>query len=135
MFSIGQLSKKTGVKVPTIRYYENMKLIAQPDRTAGNQRRYDQAAVDKLGFIKRARDLGFTIEAILALMRLQNHPDQPCREAADIAYAQLSDVRLRIKRLRTLETELKRITDGCRGNETLQDCYIMASLVVPNNSV
>lgn len=61
MYSIGQISRRTGIKVPTIRYYEDMGLIEPADRTEGNQRRYDAAGLEKLGFIKHARDLGFSI--------------------------------------------------------------------------
>ena len=62
MFSIGALSKQTGVKVPTIRYYEQIGLIDPTDRTEGNQRRYSDEAIQRLGFIKHARELGFSIE-------------------------------------------------------------------------
>lgn len=128
MFSIGQLSKRTGVKVPTIRYYEEMGLLAAPDRTEGNQRRYDAASLERLSFIKHARDLGFSIEAISSLIELQEHPDQSCHAANQIAVAQLCDVRAKIKRLRALEKELLRITRGCDGNGLSEDCYVLASL-------
>ena len=64
MFSIGELSRRTNVKVPTIRYYEESGLLDAPERTEGNQRRYDAKGLERLSFIKHARDLGFTIEAI-----------------------------------------------------------------------
>lgn len=128
MFSIGQLSRRTGVKVPTIRYYEEMGLLSAPERTAGNQRRYDAAGLERLSFIKHARDLGFSIEAISALIELQEHPDWSCQEANEIANAQLADVRARIKRLRALEQELARIAKGCSGDGLSGDCYVLASL-------
>ena len=128
MFSIGEMSRRTGVKVPTIRYYEGMGLLAAPERTEGNQRRYGQADLEKLGFIRHARDLGFSIEAIAALIELQNHPDRSCLEANQMAQAQLADVRGRIARLQALETELIRISDGCTGKGEAGDCYVLASL-------
>ena len=128
MFSIGELSKRTKVKVPTIRYYEEMGLLAAPERTAGNQRRYTNEGLERLSFIKHARDLGFSIEAIAALIELQGHPDRSCAEATDIASAQLSDVRAKIKRLRALEKELARISKGCDGDGLSEDCYVLASL-------
>ncbi|MGO4835845.1 MerR family transcriptional regulator, partial [Rhizobiaceae sp. 2RAB30] len=70
MFTIGDLSRKTGVKVPTIRYYEQMGLMAQAERSEGNQRRYGAAERDRLSFIKHARDLGLTIESIRELLDL-----------------------------------------------------------------
>lgn len=128
MFSIGALSKRTGVKVPTIRYYEQTGLIDAPERTEGNQRRYGQAELERLGFIRHARDLGFSIDAISALIKLQDHPDRSCKEATDIAIVQLYDVRAKIERLKKLETELVRISDGCTGDGTSEDCYVLASL-------
>jgi len=128
MFSIGTMSDRTGVKVPTIRYYEDMGLLAPADRTAGNQRRYDQAALDRLTFIRHARDLGFSIEAISELISLGQHPDQPCSGAARIASDQLADVRARLARLQRLEVELTRIVAGCSGTGTLEKCHVMAAL-------
>ena len=128
MFSIGELSRRTNVKVPTIRYYEESGLLDAPERTEGNQRRYDAAGLERLSFIKHARDLGFSIEAIAALIELQGHPDRSCAEATDIASSQLSDVRAKIKRLRALEKELVRISKGCEGDGVSEDCYVLASL-------
>ncbi|MEO1638663.1 MAG: helix-turn-helix domain-containing protein [Pseudomonadota bacterium] len=128
MFSIGELSKRTKVKVPTIRYYEEMGLLSEPERTEGNQRRYDVAGLERLSFIKHARDLGFSIEAISELIELQGHPDRSCQAATDIAVAQLSEVKAKIKRLRALEKELVRLSKGCDGGGVSEDCYVLASL-------
>tara|TARA_R110002051_G_scaffold137753_5_gene210278 strand:+ start:2090 stop:2509 length:420 start_codon:yes stop_codon:yes gene_type:complete len=128
MFSIGQLSKRTRVKVPTIRYYESIGLITAADRTEGNQRRYGQAGLAQLVFIKHARDLGFSIDAISSLMVLQSHPDRTCAEATDIARAQLSDVRDKIRKLVKLEAELDRVTTGCDGDGLAGECYVLAAL-------
>ncbi|MBR9650197.1 MerR family transcriptional regulator [Thalassovita aquimarina] len=128
MYSIGQLSKRTGVKVPTIRYYEQTGLLAAADRTEGNQRRYDAEGLERLSFIRHARTLGFSIEEISALIELQNHPDRSCREANQIANEQLAAVRNKIKQLKALERELARITKGCSGEGETQDCYVLASL-------
>ena len=128
MFSIGSLSKQTGVKVPTIRYYEKIGLISPPERTEGNQRRYRKEALQRLGFIKHARELGFSIQSITALIELHDHPDRSCAEATTIAREQLSDVRERIVSLVRLESELVRISDGCKGAGVVSDCYVLASL-------
>jgi DNA-binding transcriptional MerR regulator len=128
MFSIRELSKRTKVKVPTIRYYEEMGLLAAPERTEGNQRRYDVAGLERLSFIKHARDLGFSIEAISELIVLQGHPDRSCQAATDIAVSQLSEVRAKIKRLRALEKELVRISKGCDDEGVSENCYVLASL-------
>ena len=128
MFSIGELSRRTKVKVPTIRYYEEMGLLAEAERTSGNQRRYDKAGLERLSFIRHARDLGFSIEAISSLIELQEHPDRSCEAATEIATSQLEDVLAKIKRLRTLEKELSRISKGCNGEGVSGDCYVLASL-------
>ena len=125
MFSIGELSKRTKVKVPTIRYYEEMGLLVVPERSEGNQRRYDAAGLERLSFIKHARDLGFSLAA---LIELQCHPDRSSQAATNIAASQLSEVRAKIKRLRALEKELVRISKGCDGEGVSEDCYVLASL-------
>lgn len=128
MFSIGDLSKQTGVKVPTIRYYEGAGLIQPIGRTDGNQRRYGPTELQRLTFIKHARDLGFSLEDIAELIELHNQPDQSCTLAGEIAQQQLSDVRNKIERLMRLETELSRIVDGCQGSGSTQECYVLNSL-------
>jgi Cu(I)-responsive transcriptional regulator len=128
MFSIGALSKKTGVKVPTIRYYEQIGLIDPAVRTEGNQRRYGEQELERLGFIRHARDLGFSIEAIAALIELNHHPDKSCAEANAIARQQLTDIQAKIASLQRLETELERITDHCHGDGMISDCYVLSAL-------
>ena len=128
MFSIGTLSERTGVKVPTIRYYETMGLMPEAERTAGNQRRYTSAGLERLGFIKHARDLGFPIEAIRALIDLNDHPDKSCAAATAITASQLKDVRARIARLQRLEAELDRIAQSCTGHGSAGDCSVLTAL-------
>ncbi len=127
MLSIGDLAKRTGVKVATIRYYEQMGLISAPDRSEGNQRRYEPRDLDRLSFIRHARDLGLTIEAIRDLLALSEHPEQPCGEADRIAADHLKDVRGKIAKLRKLEHELERIVSNC-GAHTVGDCYVIRAL-------
>ncbi len=128
MYAIGDLSRRTGVKVPTIRYYESVGLLPDAGRTAGNQRRYDQTGLSRLAFIKHARQLGFSIEAIGALIDLNDHPDRSCAEATSIAKAQLQDVRTKLAALTRLERELHRIADVCDGLHTAQTCDVLAAL-------
>ena len=127
MIAIGALAKRTGVKVPTIRYYEQAKLLDEPERTSGNQRRYSERDVERLSFIRHARDLGFPIEAIRELIEMSDHPDRPCNDANRIADEQLAAVRARIARLKRLESELERIASGCSANIAAQ-CYVLNAL-------
>lgn len=127
MLSIGDLSRRAGVKVPTIRYYEQMGLIAPPDRSEGNQRRYENGDLERLTFIRHARDLGFPIEAIRELLSLSRHPEEPCMRADQIAREQLDEVREKISRLKKLETELARIVSHGESH-TVGDCYVIRAL-------
>jgi len=127
MLTIGELSRATGVKIPTIRYYEQMGLMAAAERSEGNQRRYEPRERDRLSFIKHARDLGFTIEAIRELLELSAHPERPCADADEIAVRQLQIVRDKIAKLRPLEKELERIATRCHGDQ-IRDCYVLQSL-------
>lgn len=127
MFSIGDLSRRTGVKVPTIRYYEQMGLVAAPERSEGNQRRYSRQELERLAFIRHARDLGFAVEDIRSLIELSGHPEQPCGHADKIAEEQLVSVREKIAQLKRLETELERIASCCDG-KTVGDCYVIRAL-------
>ena len=124
MHSIGDLSRRTGVKVPTIRYYEQMGLLEAPERSEGNQRRFGKPELERLAFIRHARDLGLTIDSIRQLIDLSGHPDRPCGDTDRIAKEQLGAVRERIVRLRRLEKELERIATCCTG-ETVGDSYVI----------
>lgn len=126
MFSIGQLSKRTGVKIPTIRYYEQMGLINSPERSEGNQRRYTKEGLSRLSFIRHSRDLGFSVENIRGLLELSQHPDKPCDDAHGIAVQHLKDVQDRIAKLQRLERELKRISKCDAGN--VADCAVIETL-------
>ncbi len=127
MLTIGDLSKATGVKVPTIRYYEQMGLLSHAERSEGNQRRYSNEERERLAFIRHARDLGLTIDAIRELIELSQHPERPCRDADRIAAEQLATVRRKIERLRKLEAELERITSHCHTDQ-IRACYVIRAL-------
>ena len=125
--SIGALSRETGCKVQTIRYYEQIGLMPAPDRTEGNQRRYDQSHLDRLSFIRHSRDLGFPLEAIRELLSLTDSPEKSCDAADGIAKAQLIEVERRIARLESLKAELERMVEQCRGG-SIADCRVIEVL-------
>ena len=128
MFTIGEISKKVGVKIPTIRYYEKMGLLAKPSRSEGNQRRYTQTEMERLGFIKHARDLGFSLDAIASLLDLSNSDEHDSCSAIDaLARGHLAQVRNRLSLLTELEKELMRIVSGCQRG-TVESCYVIESL-------
>jgi DNA-binding transcriptional MerR regulator len=127
MFSIGELSRRTGVKVPTIRYYEQTGLLEEPGRSEGNQRRYGREHVERLGFIRHARDLGIGVEGIRELIELSRHPEMPCAQADRIAHDHLAETRRRIARLQRLEKELERIALSCASG-TVGECRVLEAL-------
>ncbi|WP_444453648.1 MerR family transcriptional regulator [Rhodobacter capsulatus] len=127
MLTIGKLSEATGVKVPTIRYYEEIGLMPEPERSAANQRLYGTAAKRRLAFIRHARDLGFPLEAIRDLLSLSDHPDQSCAGVDALARAQLTAVQSRIARLRALEDELTRMIGSC-AQGTVSTCRVIEVL-------
>ena len=124
MLTIGKLSAAAGVKVPTIRYYEQIGLLPDAERSTGNQRIYSRAVRDRLAFIRHARDLGFPLGAIRDLLGLSDRPDQSCAEVDAIARAQLQAVEGRIARLQALKGELERMVDHCAGG-TISDCRVI----------
>lgn len=126
-FTIGDLSRATGVKATTIRFYEAEGLLLPPGRTEGGHRVYARAHLDRLGFIRHARELGFAIGDIRELLRLADAaPDAPCEGSDAIARRHLAGVRERLARLRSLETELERMTD-CH-NGCVAECRVIEVL-------
>ena len=127
MLAIGTLAKRTGTKVQTIRYYEQIGLMPPPGRTEGGQRRYGEDELDRLSFIRHARQLGFSLEAIRELLDLSDHPTRPCHEADAIARRQLRQVEQRLARLEALRTELERMVHECSGGRA-SDCRVLEVL-------
>ncbi|MEP6147463.1 MAG: helix-turn-helix domain-containing protein, partial [Nisaea sp.] len=95
-YPIGDLARRTGTKVQTIRYYESIGLLPEPARTAGNQRVYRQDQLDRLSFIKHARDFGFPLDAIRELLEMTDKPAASCAEADEIVSRHLGEVQRRI---------------------------------------
>lgn len=125
--AIGRLAKASNVKITTIRYYESIGLIEAPDRSEGGQRIYDAKAVERMRFIRHARDLGFPLEAIRELIDLSKNEDRSCAEVDEIARRHAEDVKQRIRRLKSLERELGRMIKEC-SVDRISDCRIMEVL-------
>ena len=124
---IGALARAAGTKVQTVRYYEQIGLLPAPARTEGGQRVYNTDARDRLAFIRHARELGFGLDAIRALLSLSDRPDLDCAAADRIAQTHLDAVRERIARLRGLEAELERMVEQCAHGKVAQ-CRVIESL-------
>ena len=127
MLSIGKLGWAAGVKVPTIRYYEQIGLLHPAGRSEGNQRLYARDALARLLFIRHARDLGFPLDAIRDLLALQDDPHQPCAAADAIAQAQLQAVNRRITQLTALRCELEKMVAQC-AHGSVGECRVIEVL-------
>jgi DNA-binding transcriptional MerR regulator len=125
--TIGDLSRRTGTKVQTIRYYEQIGVLPEPERSEGNQRLYSPAHSDRLAFIRHARELGFPLDSIRELLSLSDHPSQTCEAADAIARTQLGLVETRIARLQSLKRELERMVVQCQGGK-IADCRVIEVL-------
>ena len=124
---IGEAAKDTGVKAPTIRYYEQIGLLRALPRTEGNRRLYDPDDLRRLAFIRHARELGFEIDAIRTLLTLQDEPYQSCASADAIARSRLAEVERRIISLKALRAELKRMVVECASGQVAQ-CRVIEVL-------
>ena len=127
VLSIGELSRRAEVKVPTIRYYEQIGLMPETGRTEGKQRRYGRMAVARLAFIRHARELGFEVDAIRTLLSLQDNPDQSCARADEIAKARLGEVEKRIASLKALRKELRKMVEECACGR-VGECRVIETL-------
>ncbi|SMY08581.1 MerR family transcriptional regulator [Flavimaricola marinus] len=126
-FTIGEAARASGVKVTTVRFYESRGLLPAPPRSEGNRRLYAQSHVDRLRFIRHARELGFALEDVATLLSLSDEPDQSCAAVDAIARAQRAEVTRRIARLEALGVELDRMIATCAGG-TVGECRVIESL-------
>ncbi|OLF71365.1 MerR family transcriptional regulator [Maricaulis sp. W15] len=126
-FSIGTLSRKTGVKIPTIRYYESIGMLDEPGRSPGGQRRYDGAHLEQLRFIRHGRDLGFGLDDLRALQDLSRQPERSCEAADRIARQQLADVERRLAGLVAVKQALEGMIAQC-SHGVMDDCRVIQTL-------
>ncbi|MBN8956966.1 MAG: helix-turn-helix domain-containing protein [Rhizobiales bacterium] len=124
---IGEAATRSGVKVPTIRYYELIGLLSAPPRSDANRRLYDDDDVRRLAFIRHARELGFEVDAIRTLLALQDEPGQSCAAADAVARNRLIDVEQRIASLTALKAELERMIVGC-AHGRVAECRVIEIL-------
>jgi MerR family mercuric resistance operon transcriptional regulator len=121
---IGQLSQLSGVHIETIRYYERIKMLPPPPRTARGRRVYDASHLRMLTFIRRSRELGFSLDEIRALIRLGGPERGTCREVRKIAAQHLEDIRAKIGDLTKLESLLAKTVAQCSG-KTVPNCPML----------
>jgi Cu(I)-responsive transcriptional regulator len=134
ILTIGALAKRTDTKVETIRYYERIGLLPAPARTSGNYRAYGAEHLGRLSFIRRARDLGFSIEQVRELLSLADQRDESCAGVDAIARQHLTEVERKIADLKAMRRELSTIILRC-GRGAIADCRIIEAMSpVPTKS-
>jgi DNA-binding transcriptional MerR regulator len=124
---IGELARTTSTKVETIRFYEKIGLLAEPRRTTGNYRDYGATHLARLSFIRRARDLGFTLDQVRELLALSDDQDHPCGAIDGVARAHLAQIDQKIADLRALRRELDGLIGQCRQG-AISECRIIEAL-------
>jgi DNA-binding transcriptional MerR regulator len=127
---IGELARTSGIHLETIRYYEREGVLPRPARLANGRRTYDSIDARRLGFIRRARELGFDLSQVRTLLALQERPEASCIAATDLAQSQLEIVESRIARLITLREELRRMILEC-SDGTVAECRVVEALAGP----
>jgi DNA-binding transcriptional MerR regulator len=133
-FKIGTLARRTGTSAPTIRYYEDIGLLPRPDRRESGQRVYGNDAVERLIFIRRCREFGFSIEQVRALLKLMRDGKRSCVDARDLAALHLASVRAKLDELKKLEESInglvKRCESSCVGGPA-PNCTVLEDLATP----
>ena len=131
---IGELAKKVGVNIETIRFYEKRGLIPEPKRKKmefgrhPGYRIYSEEILHRLGFIRRAKDLGFTLNEISRLLRVADGHDKNCKETSVFAGEKIAEIENRIRDLKKIRSMLKDLTHRCELNDELSNCPIIESL-------
>lgn len=128
-FTVGDLATRSGCKVETVRYYEKTGLMPDPPRTEGGHRIYSLEHLKRLFFIRRSRDLGFSIEQVKELLRFVDEPDHTCGEVRGMAMLQARAVQEKIDDLKKLQKALNEMAARCKGGRyTVEDCPIVDAL-------
>lgn len=129
---IGQLGKATGTGIETVRYYEKIGLLPKVARTDGNYRSYGSEEVSRLSFIRRARDLGFSLQQVRTLLSLADDQQRPCGEVDAIARQHLAAIDSKLADLTALRAELSHLIAQC-GRGSIAECRILDALAPPRS--
>jgi len=126
-YAIGALSRLTNVNIETIRYYERIGILPRPDRTAGGNRQYNHPQLKRLFFIKRCRDMGFSLKEVRTLLELVDRQDFICSEVHDLTESHLVSVRQKQADLKRLEQTLQSMVSQCKRGD-VPECPIIDEL-------
>lgn len=128
--TIGQVARKAGVGIETIRFYERKGLLNDPARKESGYRQYESDVIDRLAFIQQAKTLGFSLGEIHELLSLKSRPDSSSREIKKIAEAKLEDIETKIKMLKRMQSTLKKLTRQCHGQDPVSECPILEAMSI-----
>lgn len=123
-FTIGKLASQTGVNIETIRYYEKESILPAPPRTEGGHRLYGEGHLKRLMFVRRSRELGFSLDEIRELLRLVDEKTYTCAEIAALSQKHLDNVTAKIKDLKKIERHMKDMLAQC-SKDNAPDCAIL----------
>ncbi len=126
-FSIGELATQAGCKVPTIRYYESIGLLGEAPRTDGGHRAYGHDEVKRLTFIRRSRELGFSLDSIRSLLDLAGNSERPCAEVDLLVMEHLGEIAEKLRLLSAMRAALQDMLDQCR-HTTIHECRVIEAL-------
>ena len=126
--TIGQLAKRADVGVETVRFYEREGLLEEPDRRASGYRQYEEGVVRRLEFIRRAKELGFTLKEIKELLSLKIDPSTTCADVKQRAETKIEDIENKIRTLQRMKRSLVKVTKSCSGNGPTSECPILGDI-------
>ncbi len=126
--TIGQVAREAGVGVETIRFYERKGLIEEPPRRESGYRQYPREAVSRIRFIRRAKELGFTLKEIDELLSLRASPKSRCGDVRERAEAKIDDIEQKIRALQRMKTALEKLTAVCSGRGSVTDCPVLEAM-------
>ena len=128
IYSIGQVAKQSGVSVETIRFYEKEGLIEKPERKESGYRQFNEEAIKRLAFIRKAKSLGFTLNEIQELLSLKSNESGDCENVKQLAGEKLVDIEQKINSLKRMKRVLNNLVDQCPGNGAKSNCPILEAL-------
>ncbi|MCH7686227.1 MAG: heavy metal-responsive transcriptional regulator [Planctomycetes bacterium] len=126
--TIGQVAQRAEVGIETIRFYEREGVLAKPDRSASGYRLFDEDVIDRLRFIGRAKELGFTLKEIKELLSLKLDPATSCADVKGRAEAKIADIEIKVRTLQRMQKALVKLTKACSGSGSTTDCPILEAL-------
>ncbi len=133
-FTIGEIARRAEVGIDTVRYYERNDLLPVPERRPSGYREYDESDVQRLNFIRRAKELGFTLAEIRELLVLSTDRERGVRGIKARAQERLTDLDARIREMQRVRRGLQALIDACPGHGKLQTCPILGALTRKENA-